>query len=185
MCALASRITDLTVHGGPMAMGAFNVLIECLPAARTGDIYICPQMVPMVPPIPHAVGVLFWPGALTVLIGGQPAARISDLGQCLAVIPNVLLGCCATVDIGPMAFLPPFPPFIPVPASTFGDGPAGVVNYKGLVNYLYGINALVVVNALVVMNAAGLVNIVAVAAAAGAVAAVLVAVAQVLVVPPG
>jgi uncharacterized Zn-binding protein involved in type VI secretion len=180
MCALASRITDLTVHGGPICMGAFNVLIECLPAARTGDTYLCPMMVPMVPPIPHVMGVLFWPGALTVLIGNQPAARLSDLGQCLAVIPNVQIGCCATVDIGPMAFLPPFPPFIDIPDGTFsGGGPAGVVNYKGLVNYMYGINALVV------LNAVGLAIALLVAAAVGAVAAVLVAVAQVLVVPPG
>lgn len=171
MCAMAARISDMMIHGGPISLGAFTVLVEGLPAARVGDLFTCPQIVP--PAVPHVGGVITWPGALTVLINGQPAARRSDIGQCMLVIPNLVMGACMTVDIGPMAFTPPFPPFITIPDGTF-SGPAswGVANYLGLVNYLVGINALAVV------------NIGGIALAVAIAGAVLVAALCVLVVPP-
>lgn len=180
MCALASRMSDMMMHGGSIVYGDFTVFIEGLPAARVGDPFLCPMMTPMVPPIPHVGGMITWPGALTVLLTGQPAARMSDIGMCTFVIPNLVLGTCMTVDIGPAAFTPPFPPFITIPDGTF-SGPAswGVANYLGLVNYLIGVNILAVV------NIGGLAIVVAIAAALAAAAAVLVAVAQVVVVPPG
>lgn len=171
MCAMAARISDMMFHGGPIAVGAFNVLVEGLSAARVGDMFICTKI--ELPALPHVGGVITWPGALTVLIGGQPAARRSDIGQCMLVFPNLVVGACTTVDIGPMAFTPPFPPFITIPDGTFA-GPAswGVANYLGLVNFLVGINALVVV------------NIGGIAVAVAAAGAVLVAALCVLVVPP-
>lgn len=143
MCAMASRMGDFTVHGGPITLGCFTVLIELFPAARVGDLLACP----IVAPIPHASGLIIWPGALNVLIAGQPAARRADLALCLPSFPNVLIGACSTVDIGPSALTPPFPPFITIPDGTF-SGPAswGIANYLGLVNYLIGINALAIVN---------------------------------------
>ncbi|HPC82610.1 MAG TPA: PAAR domain-containing protein [Thermoanaerobaculaceae bacterium] len=169
MCAMASRISDLMLHGGPITLGAFTVLVEGLPAARVGDLFMCPQFLPT----PHVGGLITWPGALTVLINGQPAARRSDIGQCALIIPNLVIGASMTVDIGPAAFTPPFPPFITIPDGTFW-GPAswGVANYLGLVNFLVGINALAVI------NVGGIAVAIAVAGA------VLVAALCVLVVPP-
>ncbi|MEW8077457.1 MAG: PAAR domain-containing protein [Candidatus Thiodiazotropha endolucinida] len=62
------------------------------PAARVGDTILCslPQVLPAVPPIPHAPppGLpIIPPGALTVWIGGRPAARMGDMSLCLTPIP--------------------------------------------------------------------------------------------------
>lgn len=54
------------------------------PAARAGDMHICPMQTPAVVPVPHVGGPIL-PLPSTVLIGGLPAAT---LGQpCLCVGP--------------------------------------------------------------------------------------------------
>lgn len=44
-----------------------------LPAARAGNMHICPLQTPAVSPVPHVGGPVMPPGCLTVLIGNQPA----------------------------------------------------------------------------------------------------------------
>jgi uncharacterized Zn-binding protein involved in type VI secretion len=83
VCAL---VTGIVPHvGGPIALGAPNVLIGGLPAARVGDLAVC-----VGPPDLIALG------SFTVLIGGAPAARMGDLtahgGTIVLGMPTVLVG---------------------------------------------------------------------------------------------
>lgn len=91
----AARLSDMHVcpmvnglvpHvGGPISIGAPNVLIGGLPAARVGDMAVC-----VGPPDIIALG------SFTVLIGGKPAARLGDLtahgGTIVVGMPTVLIG---------------------------------------------------------------------------------------------
>lgn len=61
------------------------------PAARVGDMHVCPMQTPAVPPIPHVGGPIMPPGCPTVLIGGQPAARMGDMATCVGP-PDVIVG---------------------------------------------------------------------------------------------
>jgi uncharacterized Zn-binding protein involved in type VI secretion len=76
------------------------------PAARIGDMHMCPMVTPGVPPIPHVGGPILM-GAPTVLIGGVPAARIGDTCLCVGppdVVamgsPKVLIGGSPAARIG-------------------------------------------------------------------------------------
>jgi uncharacterized Zn-binding protein involved in type VI secretion len=69
------------------------------PAARVGDMHVCPMVTPGVPPIPHVGGPILPPGAVTVLIGGMPAARVGDMATCVGPPDAIALGCF-TVLIG-------------------------------------------------------------------------------------
>jgi uncharacterized Zn-binding protein involved in type VI secretion len=71
------------------------------PAARVGDMHVCPMLTPGVPPIPHVGGPILPPGAVTVLIGGMPAARVTDMAVCVGPPDLVALGAF-TVLIGGM-----------------------------------------------------------------------------------
>lgn len=62
------------------------------PAARVGDMHVCPMMTPGVPPIPHVGGPLLPPGAPTVLIGGMPAAVMGGMATCVGPPDSVVLG---------------------------------------------------------------------------------------------
>ncbi|UCG23633.1 MAG: PAAR domain-containing protein [Chloroflexota bacterium] len=71
--------------GGPIILGAPNVLIGGMPAARLGDTATCvgpPDTIVM--------------GSATVLIGGKPAARMGDStahgGTIVVGFPQVLIG---------------------------------------------------------------------------------------------
>jgi len=92
----AARTGDLTAHGGQITGGFATVLIEGKPAARLGDMHICPMVVP--PGIPHTGGVIL-NGEPTVLIGGMPAARTGDPAHCVGA-PVMIAGGSATVFIG-------------------------------------------------------------------------------------
>lgn len=91
----AARLTDM--HTCPLCMGApapiigvgaVNVLIGGLPAARVSDMCVC------IPPwVPDVIAM----GSFTVLIGGMPAARAGDMTAKGGVI---LPPCCPTVLIG-------------------------------------------------------------------------------------
>ena len=94
----AARLGDLTAHGGAIAMGFPNVLIGGVPAARIGDMHVCPMLTPGVPPIPHVGGPIV-KGSPTVLIGGMPAARIGDIVVCVGPPDTIAMGC-PTVLIG-------------------------------------------------------------------------------------
>src|SRR5437660_987719 len=69
-----------------------------MPAARVGDIHVCPMVNGVVP---HVGGPILPPGCPTVLIGGQPAARAGDLATC-AGPPDAIAQGSTTVTIGGM-----------------------------------------------------------------------------------
>jgi uncharacterized Zn-binding protein involved in type VI secretion len=68
------------------------------PAARVGDMHVCPMVTPAVPPIPHVGGPILPPGGLTVLIAGMPAARATDMCVCVGP-PDVIAKGSMTVMI--------------------------------------------------------------------------------------
>jgi len=70
-----------------------------MPAARVGDMHVCPMVTPGVPPVPHVGGPILPPGFPTVLIGGQPAARMGDMAVCVGP-PDVIVKGDPTVLIG-------------------------------------------------------------------------------------
>lgn len=79
-------VTGLVPHiGGPIIMGAPNVLVGGLPAARVGDMATC-----VGPPDTIAMG------SLGVFIAGPPAARMLDTtvhgGKIMMGCPTVLIG---------------------------------------------------------------------------------------------
>ena len=66
------------------------------PAARVGDMHICPLIDGLKP---HVGGPVMPPGCPTVLIGGQPAARVGDMATCASVPDTIAMGSM-TVIIG-------------------------------------------------------------------------------------
>lgn len=62
------------------------------PAARIGDMHVCPMVTPGVPPIPHVGGPISGPGCPTVLIGGMPAAVMGDMCVCVGPPDTIVLG---------------------------------------------------------------------------------------------
>lgn len=95
----AARLGDMTAHGGTIVVGMPTVLIGGMPAARVGDMHVCPMVTPAVPPIPHVGGPALPPGSPTVLIGGMPALRMGDMLTCVGPPDAVAIGC-PTVLIG-------------------------------------------------------------------------------------
>jgi len=71
------------------------------PAARVGDMHVCPMVTPGTPPVPHVGGPILPPGCPTVLIGGMPSARVSDMCVCVGP-PDVIAKGSPTVYIGSM-----------------------------------------------------------------------------------
>ncbi len=62
------------------------------PAARIGDMHMCPMVTPGVPPVPHVGGPITGPGCPTVLIGGQPAAVLGDMCTCTGPPDTIAMG---------------------------------------------------------------------------------------------
>ena len=69
-----------------------------MPAARVGDMHVCPLVTVLVP---HVGGPILPPGGLPVLIGGMPAARVGDMCVCVGPPDAIVLGSF-TVLIGGM-----------------------------------------------------------------------------------
>ena len=69
------------------------------PAARLGDMHVCPMVNPG--PVPHVGGPIMPPGEPTVLIGGMPAARLGDMATCVGP-PDTIAAGSSTVLIGGM-----------------------------------------------------------------------------------
>ena len=67
-----------------------------MPAARVGDMHVCPMLTGTVP---HVGGPVLPPGAPTVLIGGMPAACVGDMVTCVGPPDTIAMGS-ATVMIG-------------------------------------------------------------------------------------
>jgi len=68
------------------------------PAARVGDMHVCPMVTALVP---HVGGPILPPGCPTVLIGMMPAARVTDMLVCVGP-PDVIAKGSPTVLIGNM-----------------------------------------------------------------------------------
>ncbi len=63
------------------------------PAARIGDMHVCPFLTPAFPsPIPHVGGPLTGPGCPTVMIGSMPAAVLGDMCTCVGPPATIILG---------------------------------------------------------------------------------------------
>lgn len=62
------------------------------PAARVGDMHVCPMVTPGVPPIPHVGGPILPPGKPTVLIGNMPAATMGSMCVCTGPPDSIVLG---------------------------------------------------------------------------------------------
>ncbi len=60
-----------------------------MPAARVGDMHVCPMITVLVP---HVGGPVLPPGGIPVLIGGMPAARVGDLCVCVGPPDVIVLG---------------------------------------------------------------------------------------------
>lgn len=59
------------------------------PAARIGDMHMCPMVTGLVP---HVGGPVVGPGVPTVLVGGMPAAVSGDLCACTGPPDTIVLG---------------------------------------------------------------------------------------------
>ncbi len=94
----AARMGDPTMHGGVIMAGYPTVLIGGMPAARLGDMHVCPMLNPGTPPPPHVGGPIAL-GSPLVLIGGMPAARMGDMATCAGPPDTIAMGC-PTVMIG-------------------------------------------------------------------------------------
>ena len=68
------------------------------PAARAGDMHVCPMVTGIVP---HVGGPVMPPGAPTVLIGSMPAAVVGGMCTCVGP-PDVIALGSFTVLIGGM-----------------------------------------------------------------------------------
>lgn len=71
-----------------------------MPAARIGDMHVCPLVTPGTPPVPHVGGPIS-KGEPTVLICKMPAARIGDMCVCVGPPDTIAMGS-ATVLTGKM-----------------------------------------------------------------------------------
>ena len=60
-----------------------------MPAARVGDLHICPMVTGVVP---HVGGPILPPGGVPTLVGGMPAARMSDMAFCVGPPDTVVKG---------------------------------------------------------------------------------------------
>jgi len=78
------------------------------PAARVGDMHVCPLLTGTVP---HVGGPALPPGEPTVLLAGMPALRVGDMLTCTGPPDTVVMGS-STVLIGGM------------PAARLGDSTA-------------------------------------------------------------
>lgn len=70
-----------------------------LPAARLGDMHMCPMVTPGVPPIPHVGGPILM-GAPNVLIGMMPAARLGDMCMCVGPPDAIAMGAFTVLTAG-------------------------------------------------------------------------------------
>ncbi len=93
----AARLGDPGGHGGAVVMGCPTVMIGGMPAARVGDMHVCPMLTGMVP---HVGGPVML-GAFTVLVGAMPQARLSDMAMCVGPPDMIAMGApTVLVDMG-------------------------------------------------------------------------------------
>ena len=64
-----------------------------MPAARIGDMHVCPMVTVLVPHVGGPIAL----GHVTTLIGGMPAARVGDMCVCVGPPDVVALGSFTTL----------------------------------------------------------------------------------------
>ena len=69
------------------------------PAARLGDMHVCPMVTVLVP---HVGGPIIM-GSMNVITGGQPQARVTDLCICVGPPDMIALGSMTVLVNGLMA----------------------------------------------------------------------------------
>ena len=95
----AARVGDTTSHGGTIINGSPTVIIGGSPAARIGDIVVCPVVdTSNFVPLPHVGGPII-SGSPTVLIEGLPAASVGDTVVESGASSTIVIGA-PTVIIG-------------------------------------------------------------------------------------
>jgi len=62
------------------------------PAARVGDMHVCPMATPGTPPIPHVGGPIMPPGVPTVMIAKMPAATVGSMCMCTGPPDSIVMG---------------------------------------------------------------------------------------------
>jgi uncharacterized Zn-binding protein involved in type VI secretion len=67
------------------------------PAARLGDMHVCPMVDPG--PKPHVGGPILPACEPTVLTGNKPQARVGDMAQCMGPPDTIVMGS-PTVLVG-------------------------------------------------------------------------------------
>jgi uncharacterized Zn-binding protein involved in type VI secretion len=67
-----------------------------MPAARIGDVHVCPMVTVLVP---HVGGPILPPCCPTVLTGSMPQARVGDMAVCVGP-PDVIAMGSFTVLVG-------------------------------------------------------------------------------------
>src|SRR5579863_2449497 len=72
--------------------GRHEILWDMFPAARLGDMHLCPMVTPGVPPIPHVGGPILPPCSEDVFIGMLPAARATDEALCVGPPDMIVMG---------------------------------------------------------------------------------------------
>jgi uncharacterized Zn-binding protein involved in type VI secretion len=65
-----------------------------MPAARAGDMHVCPMITVLVP---HVGGPILPPAAVNVLVGGMPQARVTDMAVCVGPPDVIVLGSFTTL----------------------------------------------------------------------------------------
>ncbi len=83
---LGDRVTHNYIQFGAITMGATRTIVNGAPAARVGDLAMCPKHGPQ--PIAS--------GSAVVMVEGQPVARVGDTLACGAII----VGGATTVEAG-------------------------------------------------------------------------------------
>lgn len=66
-----------------------------LPAARMGDMHVCPMVTGIIPHVGGAITL----GCFTVLTGSQPQARVGDIAVCVGPPTTIAMGS-PTVFVG-------------------------------------------------------------------------------------
>jgi uncharacterized Zn-binding protein involved in type VI secretion len=62
------------------------------PAARIGDMHVCPMVTPGTPPIPHVGGPVVSPGGVTTIICGSVSATVGSMCVCVGPPDSIVLG---------------------------------------------------------------------------------------------
>ena len=73
-----ARLGDTSSHGGVIVTGASRTFVNGRPAARMGDLHVCP--------LPFHGYTPSVTGDEDTFIEGRPSARIGDIAACGAVI---------------------------------------------------------------------------------------------------